>query len=344
MRAASFVVVIGLFAALFPACSKSSDPGIYQDADFKPPEGFEGQFDRNTIMDDATFTDVEGVDVVLVRKFLHKTPYDRPSFLETYQSNGVQAADAITRAARTYNLNPLLFLVFAETTQGLLGAASYPFPPNRVEYVFGCGCLAPDNCLPELAGFDRQVDCLGKRLRVAFDDARTKGSTVSGWSTSATSATLDGLKVSPQTNATAAIYDHIPVVAEGKAGGTWMVWNVYQVYAAAIDYAGPIGGPNGGGWIGDACTANESCGFEGATCATNYPGGLCTTACTGDCPTSANQAETFCSDFGAEGGFCFAVCNPGAPNCREGYKCVNVQKYKATDTQHVCLPSGTGGG
>src|SRR5436305_8378819 len=136
MRAASFVVVIGLFAALFPACSKSSDPGIYQDADFKLPDGFEGQFDRNTIMDDATFTDVEGVDVVIVRKYLHKTPYDRPSFLETYQSNGVAAADAITRAARTYNLNPLLFLVFAETTQGLLGAASYPFPPNRVEYVF----------------------------------------------------------------------------------------------------------------------------------------------------------------------------------------------------------------
>jgi hypothetical protein len=341
VRAASLLLGLGLAGALVPACSKSTPSTILQDKDFQKPEGFDGEFDRNNILEDANFTDAEGLDIVLVRKFLHKTPYDRPSFLETYQSNGIQAADAITRAARTYRLNPLVFLVYAETVQGLVGAQDYPFPPNRVEYVFGCGCLAADNCLPALAGFDRQVDCLGRALRKSLDDAAANGTTNGGWGKDVPMSTLDGLKVTPGGNATAAIYDRTPIVAEGQAGGTWLFWNVWQVYAFGIDYAGPIGGANGGGWVGDACKANEACGFQGATCATNYPDGLCTTSCTGDCPTAANEAETFCVDFKTEGGFCFAVCNPGAPSCRDGYKCVNLPKYKSTnanDAKHVCFP------
>jgi hypothetical protein len=341
-RAASLIAAFGLFGALSPACSSDEDHGVLQDADLEEPEDFDGEFDRNSILDDATFTDAEALDVVLVRKFLHDTPYDRPSFLETYQSNGVQAADAIARAARTYRINPIVFLVYAETAQGLVGSVDYPFPPNRVEYVFGCGCLSKDDCLPALAGFDRQVDCLGRMLRTALDEATgADGVTASGWGVDQTSATLDGLKVTPDSNATAAIYDHTPIVNEGKAGGSWLFWNVWQRYAITADYAGPIGGPEGGAWVGDGCTASTGCGFENATCATNYPGGLCTTSCTGDCPTAANQPDTFCVDFKSEGGFCFAVCNPGAPECREGYKCVNLPHYKPTsqsDSKHVCYP------
>ncbi len=340
------LVFAGLVAvAVSPACKSSSSSGPLPDLDFQATDGVDATFDRNTILDDASFTDVEGVDVVLVRKFLHKTPYDSTSFLETYQSNGVQAADAIAVAARAYRINPLVFLVYAEITQGLVSATQYPFPPNRVEYVFQCGCLTPDNCLPELAGLDRQFECLARDLRKALDDIKANGTTVGGWGSNTTSTTLDGAKVTPTTDATAALYDHTPRLAEGGAGGMWLFWNVWQRYAAGIDYAGPIGGNGANGWIGDPCSADEQCGFDKAQCATNgYPGGVCTTPCTGDCPTQPDKPEAFCVDFPASmSGFCFEKCNPGAPACRDGYTCQNANKYKGTaaDAQHVCLPPKT---
>ena len=332
VRGLGVIFVLGAALALAPACAKSADHGIFQDADFKPPKGQEAPFDRNNIVDTAAFTDVDGLDGTIVQKFLHKTAYDRPTFLETYQSNGVRASDAIARAARTYRINPLVFLVAAQATQGLLGEPEYPFPPERVEYVFRCGCLLADTCLPELAGFDRQVDCLGRQLRVALDQIGANEATAGGWGKDKTSTTLDNLKVTPTTEATAAVYDRIPRVAEGAPGGAWFYWNVWNVYAASIDYAGPIGGPGAGGWIGDRCASSSGCGFDKATCATNYPGGLCTTACKGDCPAQPDKPASFCADFKTNGGFCLTICNQGAPACREGYTCARLKRFGATDT------------
>jgi hypothetical protein len=272
---------------------------------------------------------------------LHKTPYDSTSFLETYQSNGVQAADAIARSSRAYRINPLVFLVYLEITQGLVGATEYPFPPNRVEYVFQCGCLTAVNCLPELAGLDHQMDCLARDLRKALDDVKANGSTVGGWGKDSPSTTLDGQKVTPSTDATAALYDHTPVVDEGSAGGMWIFWNVWQLYATGTNYAGPIGGNGAAGWIGDACMVDQQCGFDKGQCATDgYPGGACTTPCTGDCPSQPDKPAGVCVDFPASmQGFCFEKCNPGAPACRDMYSCQAVNTYKMAGTDHVCLPT-----
>ena len=38
------------------------------------------------------YTDTETIGLPAVQRLLHKTPYERASFLETYQSNGVRAA------------------------------------------------------------------------------------------------------------------------------------------------------------------------------------------------------------------------------------------------------------
>ena len=142
------VVALVPALALAPACAKKEEAGFFQPQDFKPPKGSEGGegdkpvvFDRNNIVDTAALADFEALKAAEIQKFLHRTPYDRPTFLETYQSNGVRASDAIARAARTYRINPLAFLVAAQGTQGLIGEVNYPFPPERVEYVFRCGCL-----------------------------------------------------------------------------------------------------------------------------------------------------------------------------------------------------------
>jgi hypothetical protein len=342
-RAARVFFVLLTAALVLVSCSKEETARLLQPLDFQKPEGLEASFDKNDVLDTGSFTDVEAVDGPLIDKFLEKTPYDRPSFLSTYQSNGVRAGDAIARAARTYRINPIVFLVFAQTTQGLVGERNYPFPPERVEYVFGCGCLQSGNCLPELAGFDRQVDCLGRQLRIALDDIAKAQQTASGWGPDITMTTLDGQKVTPANEATAVVYDRRPVVAEGNTGGSWIFWNVWHLYSLELDYAGPLGGVGSGAWIGDACTSDTSCGYEGAICDTSpqYPDGLCSLPCDGTCPSQPDRPEAFCVAF-PEGGFCFQVCNLGAPACREGYECKSVLRYDGTgqnDSKPVCYPT-----
>lgn len=319
------------------ACSSDPETGVLQAADTSKPEGEIPPFDRNTIVDSASFLDVETIDVSAIQRFLSKTPYSRPSFLETYQSNGVRASDAILKSARQYGINPIVFLVFAEATQGLVGERNYPFPPERVEYVFGCGCLQADNCLPNLAGFDRQVDCLGHALRTAIDDMKISETTASGWGPDHTSTTLDGVKVTPTNEVTAALYDRTPRVNEGQAGGTWIFWNIWNLYTPKLEYSGPVGSV-AGRWIGEPCAVAEVCGgVKDAICATNYPDGLCTVACTGQCPSDPSKPETFCAKF-PDGGYCFPVCNLAAPACRKGYTCKRVAGLGSGDSKPVCSP------
>lgn len=335
-----FTSVVG--AIVVSACGEDPPTTVLQSLDFKKLEEEVEPFDRNAVIHDpAEFFDTETLDVGAVQRFLGKTPYERASFLETYQSNGVRAADAIISAARQYRINPLVFLVFAQVTQGLVGERSYPFPPDRVEYVFRCGCFQGENCLPALAGFDRQLDCLGRALRTAVDEIKAHEQTTAGWGPEIASVTLDNIKVTPANDATAALYDRTPRVAVGQAGGTWIFWNVWNLYASKLAYAGAFGSSDGR-WIGEPCQTAAMCSaVANAICADNYPDGLCTVPCTGQCPTEASKPESFCAKF-PDGGYCLQVCNPAAPTCREGYQCVNVAGVSAKESKHVCSPASGG--
>jgi hypothetical protein len=326
-----------------PACEDDTTPTFLQDIDLDPPKG-NAKFNRNEILSTAEFTDIEAdvLSAQSVQKFLARTPYNRPSFLETYQSNGIRAADAIVSAARLYRINPLVFLVFAQITQGLLGERNYPFPPERIEYVFQCGCFQADNCRPDRAGFDRQLDCLGHQLRTSLDAIKgADRKTLSGWGPDTTSTTLDGFKVTPANDGTAALYDRLPRINEEEPGGTYVFWTVWNLYASKLQYNGPVGGVDGR-WIGEPCAVASQCGIENALCATNFPDGVCTVECTGECPSAQNRPLAFCAKF-SEKGFCFPQCNPQSPaSCREGYTCVRVKLFGAADTdagQFLCKPA-----
>lgn len=294
-------------------------------------------FDRNNVLDLATLTDYQALDGQQIQTFLRVTPYKRGSFLETYQSNGIRAADAVLRAATTYRLNPIAFLVVAQVMQGLIGEPLYPQPPWRVEYAFSCGCTSPDRCEGSLAGFDRQVDCIGRQVRADLDTMTETGVTTSGWGPGVTTKSMDGVSVTPQDEGTAALYAFAPIVGEGK-GGVWLFWNIWQKYADKLDYAGAFGPAGGGGWVGDACRADSACGVPNPICAVNYPSGLCTTDCTDvDCPDSPGRVKTFCANF--EGvGYCLPICDPNVEaSCRPGYTCRSVQRFDRTnEAAFVC--------
>lgn len=337
LRTLLVVALAGLAAV--PACKSEDETLPIPAADTKAT----AKFDRNNILDLATLTDVESIDVTLVQRFFAVAPYGQPSFLETYQSNGIRAADAVVAAARNYRINPIVFLAFAEAAQSLIASRTYPFPPQRVEYVFGCGCVAQNNCLPSYAGFDRQVDCLGQQLRSSIDTIRNSETsrTSSGWGTNVPMTTLDNLKVTPENEATAALYDRTPRVNEGGRDGTWLFWSVLDLYKEKLGYSGPVGNVDGR-WIGDPCAFDTACAIENAICATNYQDGLCTVACNGACQTDPNKAAAYCTAF-RESGFCLPICNPNASGaCREGYTCTSVAGLgESKASEYVCSPTTT---
>ncbi len=338
MRVRKVKAVLAIVLLLVLACKKQPPEGVLQAADLSTAD--DGPFDPTEIVDLGSFTDATGLDSSEIQGFLDHSPYNRPSFLGTYQSNGVLASDAIVRAATTYRLNPLVFLVRAEMDQGLIGQEFYPLPTSRVEYVFNCGVISQGQFDPMLAGFDIQCDCLGASLRADLDQIAQGGSTAGGWGPNMAGETVDGISVTPVDASTAALYQYEPLVGQGT-GGNWLFWSIWQEYAAVLNYVGPIGGMmTGTAAIGDGCSASTDCAEPGSFCAMGamYPGGLCTLPCTGACPS--DQVETFCADFQSNG-YCLAVCDPNAPMpCRSGYSCVNVHHYMSPDPndgQTVCF-------
>lgn len=322
------VTVVPPTALALAACASSPEP-------IRPPDdsvAYDDTFDPSRIVDGtASFIDPYSMPLGAdVQTFLQKTPYGHASFLATYSSNGVRASDAIAAAAATYQLNPLVFVVRAEVDQGLVAAGSYPSPAARVEYAFGCGCSGAV-CDAAYAGFDRQVDCLGRTLRGYLD--RTCGAareTPGGWASGKTSLSLDGVQVTPTSEATAVLYQYDPLVGKGT-GDNWLFWNLWLKYSDFLGYGGAF--PDG--WVGDACCGDAMCAFANATCAVNVPGGACTASCDASqpCPGDAGRAAV-CASLSGQG-FCLLACSPGA--CRPGYKCVGVNVIGGGQ-KNACLP------
>ena len=332
------VSTIVVLAAVVAACAQTSAPtSALQSSDLVSAGG---TFNADEIVDLASLTDATGIAESDIQSFLEATPYGQPSFLATYSSNGVRADDAMMQAASLYSLNPLVFLVAAEEAQGLIGLAAYPATASRVEFVFNCGCATDQaSCDPAQTGFDVQVECLGSQIRQSLDEVAANGHTAGGWGPGIAMRTLDDVRVTPADASTAAIYQYVPTVAVGAEGGTWLFWNLWKKYAAALKYAGGgvVATPTAS--IGDACTVSGDCGYQGGVCATNYPGGLCTEACTGQCPTVGTGPASFCADFQQQGGYCLPVCDPSAAACRTGYTCEKVAEFgDASVGEYVCAP------
>lgn len=221
-------------SALAVACSQGSgETSVLQASDLTGG----GAFDADEIIPSASMQDSAALDAVHVAAFLQATPYGGASFLATYTSHGESAAQAIATAAQSYSINPILLLARAEMDQGLVGSSTYPSPPSRVEFAFGCGCGAPGDCDAAYQGFDVQLECLAAALRESLDAVAARGKTDGGWGPGIASTTLDGVQVTPKDASTAALYQYTPIVAVDQAGGNWLLWNLLTKYAKAVGYS-----------------------------------------------------------------------------------------------------------
>lgn len=308
------------FAPFFvPACAKPPEESVHQSTDLVAPDSGL-PFDRHTIVDQDAFTDTS-YDARSYQGFLERTPYRRSSFLSTYQSNGLRAADALYQAGIAHRINPLVLLVRAQVDQGLVGTQYYPFPPSRVEYVFRCGCPSASTCDPALAGFDKQVDCLARKLRQSLDEQSANEATAGGWGVGRESLSFDGIKVTPTNEATAALYQYDPVVGVGKRGA-WLFWNIWNQYYESLPILSDGSGQDFR-TIGDPCTSDRQCQPQPDAFCGELPGGMCTLPCVDTCPQTDGRPEPFCAFFGEDlGGYCLPTCNRNVPgSCRAGYEC-----------------------
>jgi hypothetical protein len=217
-------------------CSAASTSLAFDPSDAVASKGY--SFNRGKFLDDSTVTQPFG-SLERFQRFLEKTAYLRPSFLETYSSNGVTAAEAIVGASERYRINPVLVLALLQFKQGLISSPTYPVPTSRVEFAFDCGCNSKGTCEPTFAGFDRQVDCIVGAYRRRLDAVTNKGRTPGGWGIGQDGLSLDGVRFAPETNATAAFYDLFPVVGTGDRGAS-LFWNIFVRYARYLNLSIPM--------------------------------------------------------------------------------------------------------
>jgi hypothetical protein len=340
-RLASFFFAASLACAAIVAtsgCGSTPATGpVLQPLDQEPAMGV--TFNPNEIIPYAAFIDSLSFSPSQIQQFLDMNPYGTTSFLSTYQSSGIFAADSIAEASTTYQINPIVLLVRAEVNGGLVGAETYPLPSQQVEYVFGCGCTTNTSCDPSFAGLDKQFNCLASTLRNSIDQIEATGQTAGGWAPGRSGKTLDSVNVTPADASTAALYQYDPIVGQGKSDN-WLVWNIWQLYTTFLSYVPPPDpAADATAQVGDPCIASADCAYSGPLCWTgmNYPGGLCTGTCTGSCESMG----AFCADF-TSAGYCLAECNPTDPaSCREGYSCTLIHEYMSSDptaAANVCAP------
>ena len=200
-------------------------------SDFEPvpddakADGAPARFDRNTIVSDAVFRE-PSFDAATLQAFFERTPYGTRSWLADASVGDVPAAVAIVEAASARDLNPLMLVVRLQVEGSFVSGERDP--GARADYALGCGCAG--GCAGAVVGLEGQLACGAETLR-GWYDASVDGSGT--WRAGAPAHSLDGLRVTPATHATASLYAYTPWVLTDR-GGNWLVWNVTRRYLAFL--------------------------------------------------------------------------------------------------------------
>jgi hypothetical protein len=223
-------LLIALALAACGAPPAQEQRARFHEEDFRRPA--EWAFNGNEVLSDEELTAERGQSAPEIAAFLRATPYGYASFLASHRSNRVEAAVAIAAAAKEHRISGVVLVALVQLEAQLVSERHYPNPSARAELTFRCGCRG-DKCDPEMAGFDRQIDCAARRLREAFDAASQGERTARGWSVGTRKLTDDDWEVKPANAATAAVYDLVGRLDE-EQGGAWLLALLHAKYGASI--------------------------------------------------------------------------------------------------------------
>lgn len=203
-----------------------------------PVASFAYSPDINYLISDDEMTDW----TYLTKKGINQFLESKGSVLANYKTtdlNGKErtVADIIKRVSKKYKLNPMLFIVMAQKESSAVTRSTMTYAIEN--WLLGFGRC--DSCSEEVAapyrGIANQIRSAAKQFREGYlNDLETRGTSVSGWGVGISKTTIDGLTVTPQNNATAALYTYNPCVGAYAGGDSrfgcnsafqklWQDWN-----------------------------------------------------------------------------------------------------------------------
>jgi hypothetical protein len=179
-------------------------------------------FDPNFVISDAEATETQSFDAEGVQAFLEA----QGSGLANYtaiDTDGAsrRASDIIYNAAVRNKVSPRFLLALLQREQSLV---TDPSPSQKqLDWATGFGvcdsCSMDDPSLAKYKGFATQVENAAADFRSFMDNG---GQRAVGQATA-----IDGIPVTPETNATACLYDYTPHLNAQE--NFWLVWQRYFV-------------------------------------------------------------------------------------------------------------------
>ncbi|MFH0852894.1 MAG: hypothetical protein V1853_00610 [bacterium] len=186
-------------------------------------------FNKNNLLNNSELMDWNSMSIGRVDGFLKKLGGFLSTVSAADHTGAVKsAAQIIVEASGRHRLSPKFFLIMIEKESGLVQSRKSD-PYGLVDVALGFACPDGLGCSQEHKGFAHQVDAAGEKIRDGYlADLEKKGTTISGWGVGITKTTVDGIEVTPENEATAALYTYNPWV--GKYGGGDQRWGANSLF------------------------------------------------------------------------------------------------------------------
>ncbi|EKD42902.1 MAG: hypothetical protein ACD_72C00537G0002, partial [uncultured bacterium] len=191
-------------------------------------------FNPNKIISDEDMTDYTRMSLAGIQSFLDREGGILSGY-STTDLDGVtrSAAEIIYNTSYRYRLNPQFIITQIQKESSLITGSN----TNLIDWVLGYGvcdsCSKDDPSVIKYKGFAKQLDAAGNKLRNSYlADLDAKNSTISGWGVGITKMTLDGVAITPQNKATAALYTYTPWLGyyggDNAVGGNSLFYDVME--------------------------------------------------------------------------------------------------------------------
>lgn len=179
-------------------------------------------FNRNNIISDEDMT-VVTMSLKQIQQFLETKDGVLKNYTDTVNGEVKTAAEIIYEVSQEFRISPMFLIVTLQKEQSLITS---PNPSERaLNFAMGYGCPDSGGCSEAYRGLFMQLRSAARQVRVNYlDRIDSQGATISGWAPGITK-TVDGVDVTPQNKATAALYTYTPHIRGNEL--FWKIWNAW---------------------------------------------------------------------------------------------------------------------
>ncbi len=168
--------------------------------------------DQNSVITDRELTDSATMDISTVDRFLKNKGALGYKFFQDTDGITRTPAEIIWRVATTHAINPQFLLALIQKEQSLVDD---PRPSqDQIDWAAGYGicdsCLKSDPLLQRFRGFGKQIEGAARQFREDYLPRIALAGETSARMSPGRTASIDGIAVTPQNAATAALYTYTP--------------------------------------------------------------------------------------------------------------------------------------